>query len=101
MRMFSCAATAAESQSLLRHRVRILSSIPIYLDHNSTTPLDPSVAEAMLRAWNECGGNPASQHSFGRKARRTVEAARQDICTSLGAQPYGMEADRLIFTSGG
>lgn len=78
-----------------------MNGASIYLDHNSTTPIDPRVVEAMVEAWNGCGANPASQHSFGRKARRAVETARQEICMSLGAQPYGMEADRLIFTSGG
>jgi cysteine desulfurase len=74
---------------------------PIYLDNNSTTPIDPSVVEAMTRAWRDCGANPASQHSLGRKARRMLEEAREGILDLLGANTGGMDADQLIFTSGG
>ena len=74
---------------------------PIYLDHNSTTPIDPRVVEAMVRAWTDCGANPASQHTPGRKARRMLEEAREGIAVLLGAKTGGMDADRVIFTSGG
>jgi cysteine desulfurase len=74
---------------------------PIYLDNNATTPLDPRVAEAIMRAWQECGANPASQHGPGRKARRMLEAARDGIAALLGAKTTGMDADQVIFTSGG
>jgi cysteine desulfurase len=73
----------------------------IYLDHNSTTPLDPRVAEAMTRAWRDCGANPTSQHAPGRAARRMLEEARDGIGELLGAKTGGMDADRVIFTSGG
>src|SRR5262245_45012622 len=74
---------------------------PIYLDHNATTPIDPRVVEAMTRAWRDCGANPASQHGPGRGARRMLEAAREGIAELLGAKTGGMDADRVIFTSGG
>ena len=73
----------------------------IYLDHNSTTPIDPRVLEAMTRAWRDCGANPASQHAPGRQARRMLEEAREGILTLLGGKTAGMDADQLIFTSGG
>jgi cysteine desulfurase len=73
----------------------------IYLDHNSTTPLDPRVLEAMERAWRDCGANPASQHRPGSAARRMLEEAREGIAELLGAKTGGMDADRVIFTSGG
>jgi cysteine desulfurase len=73
----------------------------IYLDHNSTTSIDPRVLEAMTRAWSECGANPASQHELGRKARRMLEIAREEAILLLGARPFGMHADRVIYTSGG
>src|SRR6188472_2981549 len=73
----------------------------IYLDHNSTTPIDPRVACAMVRAWADCGANPASQHALGRKARRMLEEAREGIAELLGAKTGGMDADQVIFTSGG
>jgi cysteine desulfurase len=74
---------------------------PIYLDHNSTTPIDPAVVEAMARAWKDFGANPASQHALGRKARRALEDAREGLLELLGANSSGMDADQLIFTSGG
>jgi cysteine desulfurase len=74
---------------------------PIYLDNNSTTPIDPRVVEAMVRAWTDCGANPASQHGPGRQARRMLEEAREGIAELLGAKTGGMDADRVIFTSGG
>ena len=73
----------------------------IYLDHNSTTPIDPRVVEAMTRAWRDGGANPASQHGPGRRARRMLEEAREGIAELLGAKTGGMDADRVIFTSGG
>jgi cysteine desulfurase len=73
----------------------------IYLDHNSTTPIDPRVVEAIGRAWSGCGANPASQHGPGRRARRMLEEAREGIAALLGAKTGGMDADRVIFTSGG
>jgi cysteine desulfurase len=73
----------------------------IYLDHNATTPIDPRVVEAMAAAWKDIGANPASQHAAGRKARRVLEECREGILMLLGGKTGGMEADRLIFTSGG
>jgi len=43
--------------------------MPVYLDHNATTPLDPRVLEAMLPYLSTEFGNPSSVHSFGRTAR--------------------------------
>lgn len=77
------------------------SMSPIYLDHNSTTPIAPAVAVAMADAWATVPGNPASQHRFGRQARHRLEEAREGIAQLLGAKTTGMDADRLIFTSGG
>lgn len=67
----------------------------IYLDHHSTTPVDPRVVEAMLPWFTERFGNPASSHAWGREARAAVEHARRTLATLLGAEP----AD-LVFTSG-
>jgi cysteine desulfurase len=73
----------------------------IYLDHNATTPLLPEAAEAMARCQSEIQGNPASQHAAGRRARQTLENAREGIGRLLGAQIDQFQADRVIFTSGG
>jgi cysteine desulfurase len=78
-----------------------VTSASIYLDNNSTTPIDPGVMEAMVQAWQDSGANPASQHAPGRKARRLIEEAREAIAALLGAKTSGMDADQLIFTSGG
>lgn len=70
---------------------------PIYLDHNATTPILPEVAEAMLACWEKPCLNPASQHAFGRAARRALEGARERLGDLLGAG----NDDSIIFTSGG
>lgn len=68
----------------------------IYLDYNATTPIDPSVAEAMLPYVHGLFGNPSSGHSFGIAAREGVDRARQQVAGMLGCSD-----DDLIFTSGG
>lgn len=74
---------------------------PIYLDHAATTPLLPEVAAAMERTARDVCGNSASQHAFGRAARRVVEDARERIGVLLGLEQSSIQADRVIFTSGG
>ena len=69
---------------------------PVYLDYNATTPVDPSVAEAMLPYIYEHFGNPSSGHLYGRNANEGVNAARNQVAEMLGCH-----ADELIFTSGG
>jgi cysteine desulfurase len=78
-----------------------MESPPIYLDCNATAPMLPEVVEAMRDAALRFVGNPASQHEFGRQARRAVEAARERIGQLLGARTTGLDADQVIFTSGG
>ncbi len=73
------------------------TSPPIYLDHNATTPVFPEVIEAMRACWSEPYLNPASQHEFGRRARRVLENARDRVAELLGAGTR----DRVLFTSGG
>ena len=69
---------------------------PVYLDYNATTPVDPSVAEAMLPYIYEHFGNPSSGHLYGRNANEGVNAARNQVAEMLGCH-----AGELIFTSGG
>jgi cysteine desulfurase len=70
---------------------------PIYLDYAATTPVDPRVAEVMVRCLARDGafGNPASTHAHGRAAAAVVEQARAQVAALIGAQP-----DEIIFTSG-
>ena len=67
----------------------------IYLDHNATSPLLPSVQQAMAEAF-EAFGNASSAYEVGRDARAAYEAARRRIAEAAGA-----EARDVIFTSGG
>jgi cysteine desulfurase len=68
----------------------------VYLDYNATTPVDPEVREAMLPFLGEEFGNPSSVHPLGRRARRAVEQARQQVAELLNAS----EPSEIIFTSG-
>ena len=73
----------------------------IYLDHNSTSPLDADVAAKMTECFAAGYVNPASQHRLGQKARRVLEQHRRQIVETLGGCVTGMAADQLVFTSGG
>jgi cysteine desulfurase len=68
----------------------------IYLDYNATTPVDPSVLEAMLPFFSGEFGNAASIHTTGQKARSAVETAREQVAALINAQPQ-----EIVFTSGG
>jgi len=70
--------------------------LPIYFDHNATTPVDRRVFEAMTPYLTEHFGNAASRnHPFGWKAEAGVEKARQQISDLLGATPKD-----IVLTSG-
>ncbi|MFW5431527.1 MAG: cysteine desulfurase family protein [Methylophilaceae bacterium] len=68
----------------------------VYFDHNSTTALKPEVLEAMLPYMRKQHGNPTSQHSYGRSARKAIEQARQQVAQAIGAQ-----ASQVVFTASG
>lgn len=67
---------------------------PTYLDHNATTPLRATALNAVTSVLSEVG-NPSSIHSFGRRARKHIETARQQIADSLD-----VSSGQVFFNSG-
>ena len=68
---------------------------PIYLDACATTPLRPGVQQKMVEVQSQAWGNPSSLHCFGIAAAETLERARVEIASLLGA-----EANEVLITSG-
>lgn len=68
----------------------------IFLDNNSTTPLDPKVLDSMIPFFLEKFGNSSSKtHYYGWEAEAAVEIARQQISELINSNE-----DEIIFTSG-
>src|SRR4030042_5581079 len=73
-----------------------MTTQPIYLDFNASTPISPEVAEAMRPFLSQHYGNPSSQHWAGIPAKEAVEHARQQVAELLQCPP-----GEIVFTSGG
>jgi len=74
------AAPARRSEAYLGN------AMPIYLDNQSSTRLDPRVLEAMLPYFTEQYGNPHSaSHAYGRMAAEAIEQARSEIAALIHA----------------
>jgi cysteine desulfurase len=72
------------------------NALPIYLDNQASTPLDPRVLEAMLPYFTEHFGNPHSEsHVYGRNAMAAIETARGEVAKLINADPR-----EIVFTSG-
>lgn len=67
----------------------------IYLDYQSTTPVDKRVLEKMLPYFSEKFANVHSNHFFGEEVKDDVENARHEIAVTINA-----EDKEIIFTSG-
>ena len=68
----------------------------IYLDYNSTTPVDRAVLDAMLPYFADNFGNASSIHSSGQRGRSAVDAARDSVAALIAAKTA-----EIVFTSGG
>ncbi|MEO0071088.1 MAG: cysteine desulfurase family protein [candidate division WOR-3 bacterium] len=68
----------------------------VYLDSNSTTPIDPRVKSAMEPYLEKIFGNPSNLHSYGRECAEGLARAREQVAEFLAAKP-----EEIFFTSGG
>jgi len=71
------------------------NSTQIYVDYNSTAPLEDAHLEAVMAAVRQFDGNPSSQHATGRRAKVALEDARNQVAALLGCR-----AQEVVFTSG-
>ncbi|TIN22889.1 cysteine desulfurase family protein [Mesorhizobium sp.] len=68
----------------------------IYLDHHATTPIDPRVAQMVMRVMTDIYGNANSTgHGIGNAAASVVEQSRAAVADLVGAEP-----EHVHFTSG-
>ena len=69
---------------------------PTYLDYNATSPVDPRVADEVMRFMVHEFGNAGSRtHGYGQIAKERVNRARQEVAALVEAKP-----DEVVFTSG-
>ena len=71
----------------------------IYLDYNGTTPVYPSVLDAMMPYFKDHYGNPSSSHALGKEPRRAINQARSQILQLLGSKDDDLQA--IWFTACG
>ena len=67
----------------------------IYLDYNSTTPIDLKVIETMLPYLTDNFANPSSHHYFGQLINKNISHTRDIVADFIGATP-----NEIIYTSG-
>lgn len=71
-------------------------NLPVYLDYQSTTPVDPRVIDEITKIMKEEYGNPHSRsHAYGWKSEELVEISRKQVANLIGADPK-----EVFFTSG-
>jgi len=70
--------------------------VPVYLDCNATSPIEPRVQAAVIKFMSEEFGNAGSRtHEFGTRAKQAVQRARAQVAAVVNAEP-----EEVIFTSG-
>lgn len=70
--------------------------MPVYLDCNATTPIEPLVRDEVMRFMSEEFGNAGSRtHEYGTRAKQAVGRAREQVASVVKAK-----SDEVIFTSG-
>ena len=67
-----------------------------YLDHAASTPMRPEAVAAMVPLLADEYGNPSGAHALARRARATLDGARDRLAAVVGAA-----AGDVVFTSGG
>ncbi len=68
----------------------------VYLDHASTTPIDPLVLRAMLPYLKSHYGNASAIYKIGREAKNALVSARKSV-----ANVFGARENEVVFTGGG
>ncbi|MGA8398319.1 MAG: aminotransferase class V-fold PLP-dependent enzyme [Stellaceae bacterium] len=72
------------------------NTLPIYLDNQASTPVDPRVLDAMMPYFTIDYGNPHSEsHAYGHRAMAAIDAARAEVAALIHADPR-----EIVFTSG-
>ncbi len=91
-----CSSTLADNKFVEDQLKKGREHKSIYLDFQSTTPLDPAVLDTMLPYMTDKFGNPHSKsHIYGWETEKAVECAREKVAKILKA-----DAKEIIFTSG-
>lgn len=68
--------------------------LPVYLDYNATTPIDPEVSKVMVPYIDSFFGNPSSAYSIGRSNKEAIEIARAQVAKLINCLP-----EEICFTS--
>ncbi len=82
--------------NISKHQRKVIILNYIYLDYNSTTPVDEEVLEAMMPYFSKVYGNPSSGHWYGKEAKQAVNRAREQVAELIGSLP-----EEIVFTAGG
>ena len=75
---------------------KVLERRLAYFDHAATTPMRPEAVAAMIPFLSDDFANPSSSYAEGRRARRAIDDARDEVAALLSCEP-----GEVVFTSGG